>query len=142
METATRVGFDGPLAVVAFHAVAAGATERIVGALTLNLTAVAPPRFVCSMHGENVYCVVEADRARRLVIEFLSRTAGAQFVVAGIGGEAVAPDALPRSRELADEIAIVLIRKGSAGHAAELHDVYADVLVDRLRGGSSAPTEP
>lgn len=132
VAVAARTGFTDHVAVVALHASAPGAATRIAGALTLSLTAVTT-RFACGAQGENVYCVVDAGSARRLVTDFLTRTPGAQSVVAGIG-ETVAAAALPRSRELADEIAAVLARRGSVGLAAELHDVYADVLVDRLRG--------
>lgn len=136
VSAAAEAGLRGALAVIAVRGDGdgdpGGAAPDLAGPLRLHLSAVSPSA-VCAVQGETVYAVMAADTGRRVVADFLHRVARGRPVVAGVG-EPVTPADLPRSRAVADDVARALLRRGRGSSTAELGEVFADVLVDRLRG--------
>lgn len=119
------------LVTVAIRGSSPGRLERVASALTLHLNAVAP-RSVSAIRGDTLYCVLAASSGHRIVTDFLERVAGRSDVVAGIGDAVPAHD-LPRSATTAAEVVAVLLRRTGGARVADLRDVFADVLVDRVR---------
>lgn len=135
-ETAVReageAALPGQLAAVAIRGSTPGRLERVASALTLHLNAVAP-RSVCAVRDETLYGVLAASSGRRILTDFVERVAERTGFVAGIGDAVPAHD-LPRSAATAAEVATVLLRRRPGTRVAELREVFADVLVDRVRG--------
>ncbi|MBC3194291.1 helix-turn-helix domain-containing protein [Pseudonocardia sp. C8] len=132
VEAATDAALPGQLAAVAVRGGDPGRLERVGSALTLHLNAVAP-RSVCAVRDDTLYCVLAASSARRILTDFMDRVAGRADVVAGIGDTVPAHD-LPRSAATAGDVVAVLLRREAGSRVADLRDVFADVLVDRVRG--------
>lgn len=129
---AEEAGLSDALVVVSLRGTTAQAAEDLAGALSLHLSAVSPSA-ACSLLEDGLYAVIDAATGPRLIADFLTRLARARSVVAGVG-EPVSADDLPRSRSVADDVARALLRRRDLGRSAQLHEVFADVLVDRLRG--------
>ena len=108
------------------------AAVDLAGALALHLSAVCPEA-ACALQGDTLFCVVGAASGRRIVTDFLTRVPGSRGVVAGVGVAVPAAD-LPHSRAAATDVVRALLRRGEPGRCAELPEVFADVMVDRLRG--------
>ncbi|WP_310962567.1 PucR family transcriptional regulator [Nocardioides terrisoli] len=132
VQAAEQTGLGDRLVVVAVRGEDPDAASRLAGALTLNLSAVAP-RSACALQDDTLYCVLPADAGRRVMGDFLTRLRAGRAVVAGLG-EPVAAIDLPHSRAVADDVARALLRRGDTGRVAGLTEVFADVLVDRVRG--------
>ncbi|MBP2369558.1 PucR family transcriptional regulator [Pseudonocardia parietis] len=113
--------------------------ERVAGALALHLDAVAP-RSVCAMRDDTLFALLAASSGRRIVADFLERVSGRAEVVAGIG-ESVPALELPRSAATAESIVEVLLGRDTGPRVAELREVFADMLVDRVRGFLTAHAE-
>ena len=135
-ETAVReagkTALPGQLVAVAIRGSSPDQLERVASALTLHLNAVAP-RSVCAVRDDTVHCVLAASSGRRILTDFVERVAGRSGFVAGIGDAVPAQD-LPRSAATAAEVVTVLLRRRPGTRVADLRDVFADVLVDRVRG--------
>ncbi|MDQ4117807.1 MAG: helix-turn-helix domain-containing protein [Actinomycetota bacterium] len=134
-ETAVReageAALPGQLVAVAIRGSTPERLERVASALTLHLDAVAP-RSVCAVRDDTLYCVLGASSGRRILTDFVERVAGRSGFAAGIG-DTVAAHELPRSAATAGEVVTVLLRHGPRTRVADLRDVFADVLVDRVR---------
>ncbi|MFP5072166.1 PucR family transcriptional regulator [Pseudonocardia nantongensis] len=131
VREAGEAALPGPLVAVAIRGSAPDQLERVASALTLHLNAVAP-RSVCAVHDDTLFCVLAASSGRRILTDFVERVAGRSAFVAGIG-DAVPAHELPRSAATATEVVTVLLRRRPGTRVADLRDVFADVLVDRVR---------
>lgn len=131
VREAGQAALPGSLVAVAIRSGTAGRLERVASALTLHLDAVAP-RSVCALRDDTLYCVLAASSGRRILTGFAERLAGRSDFLAGVG-DAVPAHELPRSAATAAEVVTVLLRRGTGSRVADLRDVFADVLVDRVR---------
>ena len=129
-EAASALGLTGTWVAVSVRG--HEAARRALGALTLHLSAVAPLA-LCAPDGGGIVGLLPADSAGRILGDFLRRFGARDGLVVGIGTPATV-GTLDESREVADQVAEVLRRRGVSGVAATLDDVFADVLVDRLDG--------
>lgn len=129
---AQEAGLVEPLVVIAIRGEEASAVGDLAGPLTLHLSAVSPEA-ACALKGDTLFAVVSAASGRRLVADFLSRVPGRHAVVAGVGVPVPASD-LPHSQAAAIDVVRALLRRGEPGRCAELPEVFADVLVERVRG--------
>ncbi len=132
VREATEAALPRQLVTVAVRGDAPGRIERVASALILHLNAVAP-RSVCAVREDTLYCVLAASSGRRILTDFMERIAERTAVVAGIGDTVPAHD-LPRSACTADEVVAILLRRATGTRVADLREVFAEVLVDRVRG--------
>jgi hypothetical protein len=132
VAAAQEAGLADPLVVVAIRGEDPEAAADLAGALALHLSAVLPDA-ACALQGDTLFCVVGASSGRRVVTDFLTRVPGRRGVVAGVGVAVPAAD-LPHSLAAATDVVRALLRRGEPGRCAELPEVFADVMVDRLRG--------
>lgn len=132
VAAAQEAGLADSLVVIALRGEDHAAAVDLAGALALHLSAVCPDA-ACALQDDTLFCVVGAGSGRRIVTDFLTRVPGSRGVVAGVG-VAVAPADLPHSRAAATDVVRALLRRREPGRCAELSEVYADVMVDRLRG--------
>ncbi|UUZ59678.1 helix-turn-helix domain-containing protein [Nocardioides sp. B-3] len=132
VAAARKPALVGPLVVVAMRGEDPEAAVDLAGAPALHLSAVCPDA-ACALQGDTLFCVMGAGSGRRIVTDFLTRVPGSRGVVAGVGVTVPAAD-LPPSRAAAADVVRALLGRGEPGRCAELPDVFADVMVDRLRG--------
>lgn len=132
VAAAQRAGMVNPLVVVALRGEGPEAAVDLAGPLALHLSAVCPEA-VCALRGDTVVGVIAATPARRILSDFLDRVPGRRTVVAGVGVAVAATD-LPHSAAAANDVVQALLRRDERGRCAELSEVFADVLVNRLRG--------
>lgn len=132
VAAAQEAGLGDPLVVIALRGEEPDAAVNLAGALALHLSAVCPEA-ACALQGDTLFCVVGAASGRRIVTDFLTRVPGSRGVVVGVGVAVPAAD-LPHSRAAANDVVRALLRRGEPGRCAELPEVFADVMVDRLRG--------
>ncbi|MEV1292118.1 helix-turn-helix domain-containing protein [Pseudonocardia sp. NPDC049635] len=132
VREAARAALPEQLVVVAIRGRSPDLLERTASALTLHLNAVVP-RSVSAVRDDVLYGVLGASSARRILTDFVERVAGRSDFVAGIGDPVPAHD-LARSAATAAEVASVLVRGAGGARVAELPEVFADVLVERVRG--------
>lgn len=131
VAAAQEAGLVDPLVVIAIRGEDPQAAVDLAGALALHLSAVCPA--ACALQGDTLFCVLGAASGRRIVTDFLTRVPGSRGVVAGVGVAVPAAD-LPHSRAAAADVVRALLGRGEPGRCAELLEVFADVMVDRLRG--------
>lgn len=132
VAAAHEAGLADPLVVIAMRGEEPEAAVNLAGALALHLSAVSPEA-ACALQGDTLVCVVGAASGRRIVTDFLTRVPGSRGVVVGVGVAVPAAD-LPRSRAAAGDVVRALLLRGEPGRCAELPEVFAEVMVDRLRG--------
>lgn len=132
VQEAAEAALPAQLMTVAVRGGAPGRIERLASALTLHLNAVAP-RSVCAVGEDTLYCVLPASSGRRILTDFMERVAGRTDIAAGIGDTVPAHD-LPRSAATADEVVAIVLRRTTGSRVADLREVFAEVLVDRVRG--------
>lgn len=132
VAAAQEAGLVPPLVVIAMRGEDPEAAVDLAGALTLHLSAVSPSA-ACALQGDTLFAVMGAASGRDIVTDFLTRMPGSRGVVAGVG--VVVPTAdLPHSRAAASDVVRALLRRGEPGRCADLSELFADVLVDRVRG--------
>lgn len=156
-----RLGLLGqPLAVLALDVLPArseaphggssllGERHRLADALALHLSAVQPHAAV-ALIGEVAYALLPtagdadafADRASKVVSNFLDRTGDRISAVVGIGSVARDSADLARSRRDADRARRVLVIRGRASEVATVDQVKVDALMLDLRDGLMARGE-
>lgn len=132
-QVAAERGMSGPWSVVAIRGTGPDVVRRLVGPLTLHLTAIAPSALAAALDA-GMYAVLPASSAARILGDFLRRYGGSEGLVVGIGCATEHPGDLGESRLVADQVADALARRGRTGTVAGLDDALGDVLVDRLEG--------
>lgn len=124
------------------------AADRIAGALALHLNAI-HPRTATATLGGVTYAVLPAasdEAARRVAESFLERIGDRASAVIGVGGVAVRPEDLRRSRAEADRALRVLRERRPGLRTARLGAVYVDALLlelaDRIAADGGDPDSP
>lgn len=116
-------------------AVVRGGTEsgprQIHAALDAHLAAMAPSA-LCAALGRDVYALLSAPDAMRLLNDFVLRYERRDHVAVGIGSLAEHAEQLSASRAAAEDVVESLWRRGRTGTVATLEAAFADVLVDRV----------
>lgn len=140
LVAAAEHGLGSPLTVAAMRGTAADPPTHLLGSLTLHLAAVAP-NALCAQLGDTVYAVLDGPADRPILGDFLGRSRHGTQVAIGIGAPASSASSLDDSRSEADQVVQSLVRRGDLGRLADLREVFADLMVDRVSGFVAAHAE-